>query len=89
MLIMGETPNQRKAYIVSSIKQNRDIIARFTKHNTEGQFSESMTILRQEIRDYMKELLDLERWRRKEGYDPNQPYEPRSTTNKMKGQTNG
>lgn len=87
MLIMGETPNQRKNSILHSIKQNRYLIARFTKHNTDGQFSETIAILRQEIRDSMAEMITLERWRRAEGMEKDQAFMPKSLRDKLDAMT--
>ena len=80
MLIMGETPNDHKRWLLELIKTNRSLIKALeasTIIEPEDR-RDLLTALRQEIRDYMKELLDLERWRRKEGYEPNQPYKPPS-----------
>lgn len=91
MLTLDETPNDHKRWLLELIKTNRSLIktleaSTIIEHEDRRDL---LTSLRSEIRDYMKELLDLERWRRREGYEPDQPYEPRSTNNKMKGETNG
>lgn len=83
MLIIGETPNNRKASILHSIKFNREIIAIFTKHNSDGEFSESIGILRQDIKDSMAELIVLERWRRHEEIDKNVSFKPKSLRDKL------
>jgi hypothetical protein len=87
VLIMGETPNNRKASILHSIKLDREIIAIFTKHNSEGVYSESITILRSEIKDSMAELIKLERWRRQEGIDKDEAFKPRSLREKLANMT--
>ena len=87
VLVMGETPNHRKKSILESIKLDREIISRFNKFNTDGQFSESIAILRQGIKDSMAELIQLERWRRKEGIEKDQPFIPPSLKAKLDAMT--
>lgn len=79
MLIMGETPKDRKKWLLELIKTNKRFIGRIEALKpTEGALKQQTKVLRDEIKTYMKELIELERWRRKEGYTLNQPYVPPS-----------
>ena len=85
MLIYGETPAERKASIMQNIALNRELIPLMTKANTTGEFSESIAILRQEIKDNFNDLVELKRLQRKEGYEDHQAYIPPSLKAKKKG----
>lgn len=83
MLIYGETPNDRKRSILHSIKLDREIIAIFSKYTDNDDFKESVTILREGIKASMKEMIDLERWRRHEGIEKDEPFKPKSLRDKL------
>lgn len=86
MLIYGETPNDRKRSILHSIKLDREIIALFSKHN-EPEFKESITLLRENIKASMQEMIQLERWRRKEGIEKDEAFVPKSLRDKLANMT--
>lgn len=75
MLVFGETPDQRKRQLLARIKTDRWLIRLFTPLK---ESSDHIRLLREEIKSTMKDLTALERWRRKEGYRPDQPYKPPS-----------
>lgn len=86
VLIYGETPNDRKQSILHSIKLDREIIALFTKH-TQPEFKESITLLRENIKASMQEMIDLERWRRHEGIAKDEAFIPKSLRDKLANMT--
>lgn len=79
MLIYGETPKRRKEWLLDLIRTNRSFIKELeNKRDIFPEADELLPTLRQEIKDWLAEMVDLERWRRREGYDPEQPYKPPS-----------
>jgi len=79
MLIMGETPKDRKKWLLELIKTNKRFIGRIDALKpTESALKQQTKTLRAEIKSYMKELIELERWRKREGYKVDQPYLPPS-----------
>ena len=79
MLIYGETPKQRKKRLMDLIRTNRNLIKTLEdKRRIFPEADELLPTLRQEIKDWLAEMVELERWRRREGYEPDQPYKPPS-----------
>lgn len=78
MLVYGESPNNRKKRILENIKLNRSIISNFEKHSKAHEFDESLVILRSEIKENFNDLVELERWRKKNDQAPTDPYIPPS-----------
>lgn len=79
MLTYGETPKRRKEWLLDLIRTNRSFIKELeNKRDIFPEADELLPTLRQEIKDWLAEMVDLERWRRREGYDPEQPYKPPS-----------
>lgn len=77
---MGETPNDHKRWLLDLIKTNRAFIKTLEKsrHIAPDITTEIIEESRKQIREWLNEMVELERWRRKEGYDPDQPYKPPS-----------
>ena len=79
MLIYGETPKQRKDCLLDLIRTNRSFIKELEKkRDIFPEAEQILPTLRQEIKDWLAEMVELERWRRREGYDPERPYKPPS-----------
>lgn len=79
MLIFGETPQQRKKWLMDLIRTNRNFIKTLEeKRHIFPEAEQLLPTLRQEIKDWLAEMVELERWRRREGYEPDQPYKPPS-----------
>jgi len=79
MLIAGETPKDRKIWLLGLIKTNKGFIGRIDALKpSESALKQQTKTLRAEIKSYMKELIELERWRKREGYKVDQPYLPPS-----------
>ena len=79
MLTYGETQKRRKEWLLDLIRTNRSFIKELeNKRDIFPEADELLPTLRQEIKDWLAEMVDLERWRRREGYDPEQPYKPPS-----------
>lgn len=79
MLIYGETPKRHKEWLLDLIRTNRSLINELEKkRDIFPEAEQILPTLRQEIKDWLAEMVDLERWRRREGYEPDQPYKPPS-----------
>ena len=79
MLIYGETPKGHKDWLLDLIRTNRSLIKELEKkRDTIPEAEQLLPTLRQEIKDWLAKMVELERWRRREGYDPEQPYKPPS-----------
>ena len=79
MLIYCETPKQHKEWLLDLIRTNRSFIKELEKkRDIIPEAEQLLPTLRQEIKDWLAEMVELERWRRREGYDPEQPYKPPS-----------
>lgn len=79
MLIYGETPKRRKDWLLDLIRTNRSLIKELEKkRDIIPEAEQLLPTLRQEIKDWLAEMVELERWRRREGYGIEQPYKPPS-----------
>lgn len=78
MLIMGETPASRKAFIWSCITTDRELVKTMTALNADGLLDEALSLTRDNIKRSFQELIDLKRWQRTAGYEDGQPYKPPS-----------
>ena len=79
MLIYEETPKRRKDWLLDLIRTNRSFIKELeNRRDIIPEAEQILPTLRQEIKDWLVEMVELERWRRREGYDPEQPYKPPS-----------
>ena len=78
VLVLGETPNDKKADILDDIKLSRAIVELLTSKQTKNpqDFAESVGIVRAEIRQSVAQLVTLERWRIKNKHGKDQWYVP-------------
>ena len=78
VLVLGETPNDKKADILDDIKLSRAIVELLTSKQTKNpqDFAESVGIVRAEIRQSVAQLVTLERWRIKNKDGKDQWYVP-------------
>lgn len=80
MLTIGETYNERKATILENIKVCRDLI-RATNETIRKYPSvrdDGLEVIQNEnntIKDYLQELVELERWRIAHGLAKDEPYQ--------------
>lgn len=78
VLVMDETPNQYKDRVRDDISRARIIIGLLSPHNEAGRFSQSIAFLRADIKELLRELITVERWRLKEGIERTEPYLPKT-----------
>lgn len=76
VLISGETVNNRKAWLWSSIHLDQEIIKRFqqSKFKDDPDFRESIKLTQLNIKSTYTELKDLVRWAKSEGIGDDEPY---------------
>lgn len=80
MLAYGVSPNQHKRWLFEHIKTNRNLIRTLEASTLieKEDRHDLLQSLRREVKEYLDEMIQLERWRKKEGYAPDRPYKPPS-----------
>lgn len=76
LLLIGESPNKRKALLTENIKFSRLYIR--SLRNSDDDLAEDLIDFEKKlIKYYFNEMILLERWRIRNNYKPNEEYNPR------------
>lgn len=92
MLVINETYEQRKAFLLDYIKTCRAFMALLNTIIARNKeladiAHETLSLEQREISRALQQLVELKRWLKAEGIAPDEPYLPRRLREQMKGWT--